>query len=333
MNTRKIQYTGNSTYTVSLPKEWVSSMHLKRGDSVNLSSGEHGVLLISPMSARREEERVKNIQLRGQTVSHLERLLIGSYISGYNTITVRGRGKIENQFKEAIRRFSRSVTGVEIVEETIDSVVMKDLSNTFELSQSAAVRRLHLIVRSMQLDIMQALGNGDFSLAEDVINRDTDADRIYWIIMKEFNMMLRDPMVGEKMNISIQESSALFQIARYLERIGDHAVQMARAILFLKEEEIPQELLLKLRKAHQYAVSMVDDAVNAFFRRDDVSANDIIDRRDRLKEFIYEISPSIRKAEGSSAMYFTLIEESIRRTGYYATDICEVVLNFASMEG
>ena len=35
--TRKIQFTGKSSYIVSLPKEWVLDLGLKQGDQVRVS--------------------------------------------------------------------------------------------------------------------------------------------------------------------------------------------------------------------------------------------------------------------------------------------------------
>ena len=31
--TRKVQFTGKSTYTVSLPKQWINELGLKQGES------------------------------------------------------------------------------------------------------------------------------------------------------------------------------------------------------------------------------------------------------------------------------------------------------------
>ena len=33
---RKVQFTGRSTYVLSLPKKWIEEMHVKAGDRVTL---------------------------------------------------------------------------------------------------------------------------------------------------------------------------------------------------------------------------------------------------------------------------------------------------------
>ena len=46
---RKLQVTGGSTIIVSLPKEWVKSNDLKKGDVVSLEELASGDLRLSPL--------------------------------------------------------------------------------------------------------------------------------------------------------------------------------------------------------------------------------------------------------------------------------------------
>lgn len=331
METRKVQFTGNSTYTISLPKDWIDKMGIRRGDVVGLLRDERGTITITPSIDARKNYRAKTINLKDETPAHLERMLIGTYVMGFDTITVRGKDRIDNTVKEKVRLFTRSVTGVEIVEETINSIIIKDLSDPMELSQEKGVRRLHLIVRSMAMDAMDALQKGDHPLAVDVINRDSDADRLYWIIMKEHNMMTKDPRLAERLKMTIEESNAYFQIARYLERIGDHAVQIAKSVTAISDYALPKDLLAKYRSTLDYALKMLDGSISAYFKSNAEDANDVIDRRDGLKNALREISISIQKIKGEEAIQLALIEESVRRIAYYATDISEVTINYCML--
>ena len=45
---RKIQYTGRSTYILSIPKKWISEMHLHAGDSVTIVREANHSLSIFP---------------------------------------------------------------------------------------------------------------------------------------------------------------------------------------------------------------------------------------------------------------------------------------------
>ena len=331
MEMRKVQFTGNSTYTISLPRDWVERMGIKKGDVLGMLMGENGQITITSSLDTKRSSRNKTIVVGKETPVHIERLLIGAYVMGFDGIVVKAKDRIDVAVKEKIRQFTRNVTGVEIVEETANSVVIKDLSDLAELSQEKATRRLHLIVRAMHTDVLNALQGNDQSLAQDVIKRDTDADRIYWLVMKEHNMLSRNPGITERIGVGIDESSAYFQIARYLERIGDHAVQIAHSVQALSSYTIPKELMQRFRNAHEFAITMMDDAMSSFFKQSASDANRIIDRRDEFKEMLRPILLSIRKIEADEAVHLALIEESIRRVAYYATDICETAINYCML--
>ena len=49
---RRIQFTGRSTYILSLPKKWMSEMNLKAGDLVNIVRDSNHSLSIIPNSLR-----------------------------------------------------------------------------------------------------------------------------------------------------------------------------------------------------------------------------------------------------------------------------------------
>ena len=46
---RKIQFTGKSSYIVSLPKEWVNDNGLRQGDQVSINRNGRSILEIKPL--------------------------------------------------------------------------------------------------------------------------------------------------------------------------------------------------------------------------------------------------------------------------------------------
>ena len=46
--TRKVQFTGGSTYIISLPKRWISENQVKKGSFIKLRTEEGGLLTIVP---------------------------------------------------------------------------------------------------------------------------------------------------------------------------------------------------------------------------------------------------------------------------------------------
>ena len=70
METRKVQVTGGSTYTVSLPKDWANQNDVSGGSVVEFYPEEDSLLL----TPRREEEKVEGtIDIGGADTGRLER--------------------------------------------------------------------------------------------------------------------------------------------------------------------------------------------------------------------------------------------------------------------
>ena len=84
MEIRKIQLTGKSSYTVSLPKAWATHLGLKEKSQVALSTLPDGSLRLTPSEHVKPQERgIFNID--GLFEDALARQMIAIYIAGYET--------------------------------------------------------------------------------------------------------------------------------------------------------------------------------------------------------------------------------------------------------
>ena len=85
--TRRIQVVGGSTYTVSLPKNWVLFNRLKNGDIVIIEElGDNTLLFRLPEPEPITLGRIKKAQLnlaQGEELG-LERMLVALYSAGYD---------------------------------------------------------------------------------------------------------------------------------------------------------------------------------------------------------------------------------------------------------
>ena len=52
--TRKIQFTGKSTYIISLPKRWITELGLKQGDRVSVDRKGISSLHVTPYNTRKK---------------------------------------------------------------------------------------------------------------------------------------------------------------------------------------------------------------------------------------------------------------------------------------
>lgn len=330
MDIRRIQKTGASTMTVSLPKDWIDSQGLKAGDPVGMQMMPDGTVNVDPRSDRKKEPTKKTIRIeKEESEEHLTRKLIGAYLAGFNIIEVRSKDRIDHDIKHAIKDFARLVIGPEVIEETSNSVVLHDLSDPVELPQEKCVRRMHLIVNSMHKDAMEAFREGDVDMAHDIIDRDGDVDRLYWMAVKQYNLIIKDRKLGERIGVDIYEGMNLMLVARGIERIGDHAEKIAKNVIIASETNVKMDGLGTILELSAKALDVLDRSIEAFFLKDIGSANAAIDAGNILVQNLERLSTQIRMPTDKAAIVATNVIDSIIRTTMYSMDISEIAINGA----
>ncbi len=324
---RKVQITGGTTYIVSLPKSWATERDLKAGDPLFVAPQSDGTIVISPDSEYEKKVNCKKLELEGYTPNTLIRSLIGMYMSGYNVMELVDKQGIKPEIRSAIMRFTRMVIGPEIIEESENMIVLKDLIDPSEFSQRKGLKRMYLMVKKMHEDAILSFEEGDTSLAKDVIERDSDVDRLYWMITKHYNMLLSNPRVIGNLGITRERSLGYMLVSRAMERIGDHAVRIARNTMVLSDG-FKKGLKQDIRNESELAMEILNCAAESFFDEDLKKANASIDMRNRLERMNDKLMKTVKEERKVDVTPLSYILESISRTGSYATDISEISINY-----
>ena len=329
MEIRRVQMTGGSSYVVTLPKDWIKSLKVKKNDPLGLLMQSDGTLLVTTKMTQDKTHRIKEFDVNDTTnQTYLLRRLIGAYISGYTSIKIKSSKRMPPPMRVIIRKFTQTTIGQEIVEETDTTITLKDLLNPTEMPFDKTIRRMHIIVKSMHEDAMRALEENDRKLAEDVISRDNDVDRLHWLVARQHNIILRNVSLAEKMDTTLEVSSICFLISRIIERIGDHVVRIAQNILNLVDDKLNKEIVERIHSASELSLDIFNKSIGAFFRRDIKASNENIDSVSRLESLCEEINTLALQQIGVTAISIGYIVESIRRVGEYAEDISEIVINY-----
>jgi phosphate uptake regulator len=179
----------------------------------------------------------------------------------------------------------------------------------------------------MHEDAMRALATNNKTLADDVLSRDNDVDRLHWLVARQHNIILQNVSLAEKLNITIEMSSTCFLISRIIERIGDHAVRISKNIIHLVDSKVDQKIIDLIQPASNLAFDIFNKSLGAFLRKDLQAANENIESVKRLESLCEEINTLALQQKGATAISVGYIVESIRRVGEYAADISETVIN------
>jgi len=328
MDIRRVQMTGGSSYIITLPKDWVKKLKIQKNDQVGLITQSDGTLLITPKIERETTQKDKEFDVSNITNQNfLLRHLIGAYISGYNSIIIKSSTRMSPTLKMTVRNFTQTTIGQEIVEETDNQIVVKDILNPAEMPFDRTIKRMHIIVKGMHEDILIAIQRNDKNLAEDVLSRDNEVDRLHWLVARQHNIILQNVSFAEKMGITIELATTSFLISRIIERIGDHVIKIAKNALNITDKKIDQTIIEKLELANNLALDLFNKSITSFLRRDVKTANDTIESVEKLEIKCKEINKLALKQKGEFVISLGYIVESIRRIGDYSADISENVIN------
>ena len=106
--TRKIQFTGKSSYIVSLPKQWINELGLKQGDQVRMVRKGSSTLELYPpkFESRIQKKEDATIEIaEDEKADSLVRKLVSLYFLGFKTINLKLTIIDHNSEKEILEKF------------------------------------------------------------------------------------------------------------------------------------------------------------------------------------------------------------------------------------
>ena len=190
------------------------------------------------------------------------------------------------------------------------------------------IKRMHIIVKGMHEDIINSIQRNDKRLAEDVLLRDNEVDRLHWLVARQHNIILQNVSFAEKMDITVELATTSFLISRIIERIGDHVIKIAKNTINLTNNKIEDIIVEKLESSSHLALDIFNKSITSFLRRDVKLANSTIESVKKLETKCQEINKLILKQKGEFVISLGYVVESIRRIGEYSSDISENVINY-----
>ena len=320
---RKLQKTGGSTLIVSLPKKWITENKLKAGSEVRLTEQPNSTIIIDHNQTNLRK-KISVVKCNDEESQHLFRDLIGVYLAGGTEIKVTGNPRLTVKERKTIRKFSASVIGLEIIEEEATQAILTDMSNPGALPFRTAIKRLYKIVSAMYNDSILIL-EGSEDLAADVVDRDKEADKLQWFIERQFNMMLENSNLSRQLEASAFEGVVYSNVARYLERIADHACRLAE--IGYVAGLIPGRKMLPLAKD---AGDIMKEAMKSFINSDPRKATVIIDKGKKTMQKAQTYFENKYKKEMDHPLEFSIAMDAIMRTIAYSTDISEATINYSA---
>jgi phosphate transport system protein len=125
--------------------------------------------------------------------------------------------------------------------------------------------------------------------------------------------------------------AAILEIITELERIGDYAKGIARINIMLGDEPLVKPLI-DIPKMSEYGLDMLRRSLDAFVRRDAITAREIADEDDKIDELyndVYRELIDIMIANPQTidrATYLIWVAHNLERLADRVTNICERIV-------
>ena len=320
MEIRKVQESAGSLY-ISLPKGWARRSNVSRGSRIHVIERGDGSLTLSP--GYRVERSPEAAVVRFS--SQLETEITSKYWLGYDSIIVESQDRLTLEDVERVKAVTRRLVGIEIVEQSARTVHLQCLLEASGFPPEKILRREYLLSASMEKDLGTALMERDKHLAETVIERDEEVDRLYFLLVRILRTLIQHPALSEELKFSPINCLDYRLVAGFVESIADQVVAATRHLL-PRLEVISKPVAEELNGLLAAAFKVNEDAVYAFLSNDFRQASSAREGRKDLLEKLKEAEPRVVKLPFEDYLYVSAALSALGRIVDYSVDIADMVI-------
>ncbi|MFB6310059.1 MAG: AbrB/MazE/SpoVT family DNA-binding domain-containing protein [Salinirussus sp.] len=221
---RKVQRTGGSTFTVSLPKEWALRQNLAAGTEVYLYTFEDR-LVVAPAEHPEAERRVQVF------VHDVESDVIGrdirrAYAAGADHIVVTADAKLTSDQRRAAIEALTELVGFRVTDETDTQVEGRSVLDASSVSLEQTVAQLNQHVMGMIREGVAAILAGDMDRGRSTIERETEVDRLVALVTRQFHGALVHVHEIDRISGDREQAYRHVQVARALQIVADAAARI-----------------------------------------------------------------------------------------------------------
>ena len=327
MEFRKLISFGRSSYVVSIPKPWVLKNRLKKGDLISVDGEGGGLVLSLNNSHALIEPKEITIDAEKKEIDLIRAEIVSAYLNNYGTINISSSSIEQNSME--IKNILRNLTGMEVMEQTSQRIVAKDLVNESEISLKTLIRRMDIITRAMMEDtILCYRGHCNY---ESIHNRDFDVNRLYFLGYRVLKNAMKNPRIAKSLGIdSWQLHSDIITILR-LEKIADRQKRIAR---YLSTANFERATLAELDKIHTDISEAYNEVMKSYYNQDKKAAIGIeVTNKDRtavcdkfLERYTNMHASTKSKTANSNLVAIAKIVENLKATAVEVRNTARTVL-------
>lgn len=316
MEIRKLQKTGGSSLTLTLPKKWTQRFSLGDKDTVVTHPQSSGALTIVPQQVQ-QTTLSATLTIEGLTEEMMKREIVAHYIAGIDEITIVG-DTITASTRTAVRTIAQSLVGFEIIDESSQAIILKNIFDASKFSVYETIGKMYRTVLSMVDDALKSVAEHNRTLAQDVVERDTEIDKWQLAIWRQVTTLMRDRLSEEEVGLDAAGLSYYHNVAMQLERIADHAVKVANLVSTKQQEAMSSRLVT----ISGDVVALLHHSRKMALDVDKRAAHQVIEMTLEVEKKLYK---GVTK---NDAMLETIVRDSLDRWRGYLMNIAELTIDY-----
>ena len=319
---RKVQCTSSGTFFVCVPKTWAQHYGLKKGSMIAANEAYDGKLILDPQY---------NVPLTSATVTlqsgpFLSREIIGQYLLGFDIIRVESKDRIGFEVRDVVKNVVDRLIGLEIVEEDYSNITLQCLLDPSGFPPEKILRRGYTIAASMHRDVVNALINGDVTLAKSVVARDAEGNRLYFLLVRILRTIVQNPSLSEKLGVRPIDCLDYRLVASLVEAIGDECVRIALKTIELKGAKLFDDMKRLFVDFHSACFDAHQTALNAFLNGNIAEAEDVRKVQEKIERVSADIEEVTRKQSLEVVPQILAIVAFLRQIFEHSVDIADLVI-------
>ena len=306
MKHRKIQLIAGTTYSISLPKEWIKKNNLKEKQELAIYEKGDKTLILSP-SEIKEEKRDKISMNVKEFENNLDRVLLELYYLGFENIELYSKTKLTKEEKVIIRKTINCMSGTVIQHEDHSKIIIKILLDKSKVDIIQTIYRMSLIVEQTLINISEGIDMEEITLNENEI------DQLYHLVTKIISLAINDSVLLKSSKIQYaQLIPSYLLIGKKLENLADVLYYSANRLKLLNKDLTRKEILLNIKEElNRTFRHVLADYPSMFIRVSDFQIK-------KIKEYVLSIKDQTLIDYFNSAIKFLIdIQEEVIDISFY----------------
>ena len=299
--TRRLQKIGSSIL-VSLPKEWIDANNLDKTNQVEIETNQNNLSIRTQLSKRPSKEIEISYPLpKGESIVPT---ITGAYLLGFDIIRISGKSPISIPDRESVRGSMRRLVGMEIIDEDAKNISVQFLLDETSVNPQNILKRMNSIALGMFTDVVSSLDNGDKTNLETVVNRDTEINRQYFLLVRLIRSTIMDTRLAGIFNLENIDILDYRIAANTLEIAGDTIVELSKSLIKSNLSKT------ELKKLHNFAKDMIEiqkKSIDSFISNNRTLAINAINLQRINSENISKLRISLQNKKQISLILFDFI--------------------------